>query len=314
MRLLLILLAVLPACAEPRANSSEPQRIRVFVLAGQSNMEGQAVVDLVHEKHYNGGRGTLIRLMEDPRKASKFRHLRDAGGKWAERDDVRVWYRAGEDARLKAGKLSSGYAVYPGRHHFGPELQFGHVIGDAVDAPVLLLKAAWGGKSLYKDFRPPSAGGDVGPYYTKMLAECHEVLDNLGKYFPDYAGRGYEIAGFVWFQGWNDMFDKAAVADYESNLAHLIRDVRKHFNSARLPVVVGETGNASNEIFRANQAVIATRPEFADNIRFVKTRAFLRPKEHSPNVGHSHHWFGNAESYFLIGDSFGHAMLSILGK
>lgn len=30
----------------------------------------------------------------------------------------------------------------------GPELGFGWVMGDALDAPVLLMKCAWGGKSL----------------------------------------------------------------------------------------------------------------------------------------------------------------------
>jgi len=309
----LILLAILPACAAPDASPPKPQRIQVFVLAGQSNMEGQAVVDLDHEKHYNGGRGTLARLLDDPEQATRFRHLRDASGSWTERDDVHVWYRAGKDARLKAGKLSIGYAVYPGKHHFGPELQFGHVIGDALDAPVLLVKTAWGGKSLFKDFRSPSAGGTVGPYYTKMLAECREALDNLGRYFPEYDGREYEIAGFVWFQGWNDMYDKQAVADYESNLAHLIRDVRKHFALPNLPIVVGETGNAGKATFRANQAAISKRAEFAGNLIFVPTREFLRPREQSPNVGHGHHWFGNAESYFLIGDAFGQAMLELLG-
>ena len=41
------------------------------------------------------------------------------------------------------------------------------------------------------------------------------------------------------------------------------------------------------------------------NAVFVKTTDFARPAELSPNTGHGHHWFGNAESYFLIGDALG---------
>ena len=83
-------------------------------------------------------------------------------------------------------------------------MQCGWVIGDYFTDQVLLVKTAWGGKSLYKDFRPPSSGGQVGPYYTKMIAEVREALANLKTDFPSYDGAGYELAGFVWYQGWND--------------------------------------------------------------------------------------------------------------
>jgi len=301
-----------------RADRAAKGPVKVFILAGQSNMEGQAVVDLDHEKYYNSGRGNLEHVMKDPAKAHLYKHLRDKKGRWVVRDDVWVWYMAGK-GRLKSGKLSIGYAVYPGKHHFGPELQFGHVIGNHLDEQVLLIKTAWGGKSLYKDFRPPSSGGQVGPYYTKMLEQIRDVLAHLKKHFPQYdppagGGRGYEIVGFVWFQGWNDMFDKAAVAEYEQNLANLIKDVRKEFKAPNLPVVIGETGNAGNAAFRAAQAAVAKRREFKGSVGFVPTRAFLRPAKESPNVGHGHHWFGNAESYFLIGNAMGEQMKKLLAK
>jgi hypothetical protein len=62
--------------------------LKVFVLAGQSNMEGQGVVDLDHPEHYNGGRGTLQRLLQDPDKAETFKHVRDREGRWVAREDV----------------------------------------------------------------------------------------------------------------------------------------------------------------------------------------------------------------------------------
>jgi hypothetical protein len=48
------------------------------------------------------------------------------------------------------------------------------------------------------------------------------------------------------------------------------------------------------------------------NALFIKTTEFARPMELSPNPGHGHHWFGNAESYFLIGDALGEGMKSLL--
>ena len=147
-----------------------------------------------------------------------------------------------------------------------------------------------------------------------MRAECREALDNLGRYFPEYDGREYEIAGFVWFQGWNDMFDDDATASYEENMVHLIRDVRKRLSLPKLPVVVGETGNGNNEVVRAAQKAATERPEFRGNVAFVATAQYRRHAEEGPNVGHGHHWFGNAESYFLIGRDLGEAMLSLMGS
>lgn len=290
--------------------------LQVFILAGQSNMQGQGVVDLDHPRYYNGGRGIFNTVIRESKTPERYAHLKDDDGNWTERGDV--WARYQTAHELKRGPLTIGFTGYEGKHHIGPELQIGHRLGDALDEQVLLIKTAWGGKSLHKDFRPPSAGGETGEYYTKMVAEVREALANLKEDFPEYDGRGYEIAGFIWFQGWNDMFDKQANAQYEANLVHLIHDVRKEFDRPKLPVVIGELGNggenagANMQTIRKAQAAAAARDEFKGNVVFVKTTDFARPKEDSPNVGHGHHWFGNAESYFLIGDALGAAMVNLL--
>ena len=290
--------------------------LRIFILAGQSNMEGQGVVDLDHPKYYNGGKGILKNVMKNPKMSHLYGHLTDSNGDWVTRDDVHVRFRV--KGGLKKGGLSIGYTGYNGRHHIGPELQFGHVVGDAIEEPVLLVKTAWGGKSIHKDFRPPSSDGKTGEFYNRMIAEVHEALNNLAKDFPSLEGREVKLSGLVWFQGWNDMFDEKAREEYESNLANLIKDVRDEFDEPDLPVVIGELGNGGHKAgkkmlaIRTAQAAAANRQEFTGTVAFVKTTSFARPAEASPNVGHGHHWFGNAESYFLIGDALGREMLKVL--
>ncbi|MCE9531695.1 MAG: hypothetical protein K8T89_11320 [Planctomycetes bacterium] len=314
----LFLLTCFLLCIAPDVRAADPQKpVQVFILAGQSNMEGQAVADL-EGKNYNDGRGTLKALLADPAKAALVKHLSNAKGGWAVRDDVWVRYQR-EKQPLLAGPLTVGFSVYGGMHHFGPELQYGHATGDHFANQVLLIKTAWGGKSLYKDFRPPSSGGEVGPYYTKMIAEIREALTNLKMDFPAYADQGYELAGFVWYHGWNDGVDpKKAVPEYEQNLVNLIKDVRKDLKAANLPVVIGElTGpwvNAPGEwaTLRKAQAAAADRPEFKGNVLFVPTHDFVRPAKESPNPGHGHHEFGNAETYFLVGDALGKGMVKLL--
>ena len=284
--------------------------IKVFLLAGQSNMEGHAVADLDHAEHYNGGRGTLHAVLEDETVAKTYGHWLDREGDWSIRDDVYVSYRP-ERGPMKVGPLSIGYAVHQGEHHFGPELEFGRVMGDHFEEPVLLVKTCWGGKSLMEDFRPPRSGGEVGPFYLKMIEEYREAIAELGTRFPELKGMKTELAGFVWFQGWNDMYVDGALDAYAENLSNLVKDVREELNAPALPFVVGQTGNADNQALWEGQKAATLRPEFKGQAMYVPTRSFLRDPEQSPNQGHAHHWFGNAESYLRVGDGLGQAMVKL---
>jgi alpha-galactosidase len=68
-----------------------------------------------------------------------------------------------KEPKLK-GKLYAGMCAGDDHQmHMGPELGFGWSVGDAFNTDgtndkVLLVKIAWGGKSLEVDFRPPSSG------------------------------------------------------------------------------------------------------------------------------------------------------------
>ena len=287
---------------------SGPAPVKVFILAGQSNMEGAGAIRGNLER--NGGQGSLEYLVKDPATAPRFAHLVDDKGEWVVRDDVWIWYFD------RKGGLTVGYGARDDR--IGPELQFGHVVGDRLDEQVLLIKVAWGGKSLAQDFRPPSRGGEVGPYYTEMFQHVREVLANLKTHFPKYKGQGYEIVGFGWHQGWNDRVNQAFNDEYETNLAHFIRDVRKELAIEKLPFVIAETGMSGREethpralsLMRA-QAAVAQYEEFQGNVAFVGTRDFYRAPEVSPS-NQGYHWNSNAETYFLIGDGMGKAMLELI--
>ena len=179
--------------------------VRVFILAGQSNMEGHGFV--AAEPKRNGGRGSLEFLVKEAATAQRFAPLVDAAGQWRTRDDVRVSYLD------RQGPLTVGYGARP--EMIGPELGFGWVMGDALQEPVLLIKCAWGGKSLAVDFRPPSAGkppyslGEkvdaaieqdpalVGKYYRETLTLTKAALASIKDLVPGSDGR-YVLSGFAW--------------------------------------------------------------------------------------------------------------------
>ena len=280
--------------------------VKVFILAGQSNMEGQGSVD--HDGI--GGKGNLVWSMANSKSAGKMKKLKNEKGEWVVRDDVQISFKVGGDKVLKGGLTVgyTGYAADGSRRHMGPELGFGFVMGDYYQEPVLLVKTAWGGKSLYADFRPPSSGGKVGPCYTKMVEEVRAALAELG-------GQKYEIAGFYWQQGWNDMCEAPAIAEYAKNLVNLVKDLRKEFKVPNMPVVVGQLGNegpvTEGAMFEFRKAQEEGTKQIKNAV-FIKTTDFARPAELSPCPGHGHHWFANAESYFLIGDAAGEGMKSLL--
>ncbi len=292
------------------AATGKPEPVKVFILAGQSNMQGAGAI--VAKPEHNDGKGSLEYLVRNRATAKRFAHLVDRKGEWTARDDVWIWYFE------RVGKLSVGYGSKKDR--IGPELQFGHVVGDRYEEPVVLIKVAWGGKSLAKDFRPPSSGGEVGPYYTELIQHVREVLGDLKKHFPAYRGQGYEIVGFGWHQGWNDRINQAFNDEYEKNLANFIRDVRKELGIEKLPFVIAETGMSGHEekhpralsLMQA-QAAVAKHREFKGNVAFVGTKDFYRPPEESPSR-QGYHWNSNAETYFLIGDAMGKAMIDLVSR
>jgi len=311
--------------------------IKVFILAGQSNMEGKAKVSVMEYQ------------AKQPATRELYQHVYK-DGKWIERDDVWIKYR-----EVK-GKLTVGYHKPPS---IGPELGFGIVVGDHYAEPVLLIKTAWGGRSLQRDFRSPSAGfpapavlektlaeqkkkkpettlDDIkkpyGASYREMLDEVNGTLANLKTHFPAYAGQGYEIAGFIWFQGWNDMINTEATAEYTVNLTHFIRDVRKDFKAPKMPFVVGEMGvdgvNAAGNVkkFKAAQAAVMDVAEFKGNVALVKTDKFwdmeadaIFRKGWRENVeawnkvgsDFPYHYLGSPKTMLQIGRAFGDAVLEL---
>jgi len=139
------------------------------------------------------------------KREGKFPWLVDAAGEWTVRDDVYF-----QEARLaKDGKGSPLSPTSNGRT-IGPELGFGHVMGTYHDEQVLLIKTAQGNRSLGFDFRPPSSGRTdpdskwESLEYKLMVEGVRKTLDKIDEVVPGYKGQGYEIAGFVWWQGHKD--------------------------------------------------------------------------------------------------------------
>jgi alpha-galactosidase len=305
------------------ASFSTANPLKVYILAGQSNMEGHAKLS------------SFDHIGMDPKTAPILKEMRGESGEPVELEDVWITYRTGnEEDQPGVGKLTSGFGARrvstEDGGKIGPEFTFGIYTRKYVNEPILIIKTAWGGKSINTDFRPPSAGpyefnkkqletlkkqgediakmkaernAKVGRYFRMMMQHVRSVLADPGKIHPGYNAKdGYELSGFVWFQGWNDMVDSGTYPDrgekggydqYSEVMAHFIRDVRSGLNSPNLPFVIGVMGAGGptdlygprqqrykniHQYFRDSMAAPASLSEFIGNVTAVLTEKYWDPE------------------------------------
>ncbi len=186
--------------------------------------------------------------------------------------------------------------------------------------------------------RPPRPFNqdNAGHFWSEMVNHVNKVLGSPGDYHPAYdASKGFEVAGFVWFQGFNDQFDPEYRGNYAENMKLFINDIREEVKTPNMPFVIGVLGTArtkegvdANEVSRA-QRKAAEFPEFKDNVRAVES--YTQYSDYSHNVyikgwpKHYHEWdtvgsdrpyhyLGSGAFFVRLGDSFANALAGLIAK
>jgi len=350
----------LPAAAAPAATQPKKGPVKVFILAGQSNMDGQAQVR------------TIDFLGEDPEpaRAALLKVFKPDGSNFVTRADVWVANPGVYDI------LQPGFG---GRKNYdklgtciGPEYAFGYYLGAALTNQVLLIKYGPGGTSLNTAWRPPSAGpiGDpkldaaeldaatvekwfkghpgkvLGCQYRLLVDIVRDTLAHLKQHFPAYDEQaGYEICGFVWFQGYNDL--GCPQETYARNLQCLIKDLRKDLQAPQMKAVIGVMGingvkneGGKQKALRNAQRSMNTVPEFKGNVKAIETAPLLDPRvvdlltagwlndrdlKKNPITAEERallaratsnkgfHYNGEGRFFILLGKSFAATMLELMG-
>ena len=286
------------------ANINKP--VQVFIMLGENNMVGEGHV------HGLDVEGTLEYTVF---KKLRFQHLIDPRYfQWTttRSDVVRHVAVSGEEFNVRRNEW---LGMHDGQHHIGPELQFGYIMGEVLDSPVLLLKSCSNTKSLGVDLLPPGSArfeydgymyagyGDeqfrwlkgttpkpvtienwyAGREYDLVVSNIKTVLSNIGTYYP--GATEYEIVGFVLWQGESDVRIPALVTRYEQNLVQLIRQLRLDLNEHDAKFTIATIGNDGMDmdgnaltVLKAQLAVGdgKTYPEFASNVRTVDIRPSYR--------------------------------------
>ena len=154
----------------------------------------------------------------------------------------------------------------------------------------------------------------AGKQWDDDLANAKKVLSELETYYP--GAKGYEVAGFFWWQGEKDAGNEAHASKYEENLVALIKALRAEFKAPAAKFVIGTMGEAkkgmtdnTGKVLAAHLAVDGTSgkyPEFKGNVATVYTHPMARGGSGNGHYGK------NAKVYMDVGISMGDAMVGLL--
>lgn len=182
------------------------EETRVFLFAGQSNMEGadSKVADIERFPPFEG--------VGEPRK------------------DVLFSYVLGRDNKSR----SDGWGpLEPVRDMVGPELSFARKVTRHTDGPIAIIKVAAGGTHLGGDWNPDEPQGfEMYPLFLETVRSSLAALDEKGV--------DYRLEGLMWHQGENDMFVDEYRENYGANLTNFLARVRADLEAPDLRVYVGE--------------------------------------------------------------------------
>jgi hypothetical protein len=297
----LLLGNILCSCGTADAGFFSARRplVRIFILAGDDNVEGYASIPQLHD----------LATHSDTREA--YQHwLQEDGKQWKVRDDVFVSYDHERDKDWLHGPLTvKGFGAKP--NTFGPEVEFGHVLGDIFDEPVILLKAGWSHRSLDKDFRAPWDTQSGGFQWFRLMSSLKQTIENLETILgPEYKHARHQVSGLVWWHGYSD-FEKGAVRNYGENLENLLKALRSEI-TLFLPIAVAELGGqgtvevSSEELaFREMQQSVVDHPYLKRTTVFVPTSTYVVKASDADldaqEIDTYQHYYGRADTMMAIG-------------
>ncbi|MFN3241985.1 MAG: sialate O-acetylesterase [Planctomycetota bacterium] len=313
--------------------------VQVFVVMGQSNTLEMGKV--------RGGEGSLEHAVKEE---GLYPFLIDDSGAWTRRQDVRNVHVMGSGGPGKSRVKRNDWLTISG-NKIGIEQGIGHQLGNAIDAPVLILKSSIGNRSLGWDLLPPGSesyeftdpkdgktyvyagygqspmrwekgtepepiGWTAGCQFAGDVARAKAVLKDLDKYDP--GAKKYEIAGFLWWQGDKDRYDAGLASKYGENLVRLVAALREEFDAPKARFVCATLGQTEKGRAKGNEKEILegmfALSDAGKNRKLKGAVATVYTHPLSMGSSSNAHYGGNAKTYMNVGLAMGEAMVELLGK
>ena len=273
----LLLLTMYPVYPDMLQKPELGKKIKVFLLAGQSNMEGRADANKL-----------LPRDQERLLYAQK---------------NVRLAFNYEPVCPLKAVKPSPEIAeIYQRDLIFGPELFFGITLSEAwPDEKILLIKRTEGATSLHGCWNPQwskDKAAVVGEVHGTKLYQA--LIGYIDQVLSEYEQDEYEICAMLWVQGESDSGNKIAAAAYGGNLQQFISHIRQDVENDTLPFLLFQVG--SGKVVEGMKQTAQLVP----NVTFIPQSMKPTSANFYPRMGNGHY---NYEGMKKLGQRFAEAFL-----
>ena len=306
----------------------EAPKPRLFLLAGQSNMQGNIDTGLANEIINELGKTEITTLAARLENSldNWYRTNNDGYAMYAYSEE-NISFLATELLRLKEDEIVGDKLSRPNEtvvcsfndgtlffleqncgKPFGPELTLGHYLAKNNRTPTSLIKVAVGGTTLYTDWLSPTAAANVGRAVGLQYEALKARINSLQS-APDSVNLGCvqatcEWSAFIWFQGENDSFDFENANSYEENLRTFIADIRVETGAPNLPVVIVGTGYWAQSM-EFGSVVATAQQNVADgdnSVALVRTDDLSRFFHYDP------------PSQMIIGERIGVALDTLLSQ
>ncbi len=235
-----LLVCTMTACLASSVRlSKQVESIPLFILAGQSNMHGQA--------------GDAAAYPGDPLQLDPTIPFY-----WAiPHTEVMARLRPNALRRSKGWVgLGPQSGLFPAGH-FGPEISFARKLTQFRGSPVAVFKFSLGGAGLARDWKRPGEQG----LYDQFCEEYHRAIKQMRE-----QGQEPEPQAFVWIQGEEDSLKPEWTSQYPARLELLIQDFRENqLGQPDLPVMLGldeqyPSVSDNPQVIEAQEAIAATDP------------------------------------------------------
>lgn len=257
----------------------QPQKkTKVFLLAGQSNMDGRGDASKLSEAE--------IKLLANASQKIHFIYKGTVG------EGNAIRYNGPLDFTNPWNFVKQKFRV---EKCFGPELFFGvELVKNHPEHDYLFIKRSQGGTSLYGAWNPNWSVGKARFFNEqdkpKLYKDFIDLVDaELAKLQPD----SYEIIGMLWVQGETDSNTSngpTATDTYQENLENLINSVRGHYNIPELPFLILGVGSK-----KVQNSMVQVSNKLT-NVSFIERSQDVNKSNYTPI--YTHKWKGKAVGHY----------------
>ncbi len=254
------------------------QKTKVFLLAGQSNMDGRGDASKLSEAE--------MKLLANASQKIHFIYKGTVG------EGNAIQYKGALDFTNPWSFVKQKFRI---EKCFGPELFFGvELVKNYPKQDYLIIKRSQGGTSLYGAWNP-NWSFEKASFFNeqnkpKLYQDFIDLVDaELAELHPD----SYEIVGMLWVQGETDSNTSngsVAANTYHLNLENLINSVRGHYDIPDLPFLILGVGSK-----KVQKAMVQVSNKLT-NVSYIERSQDVNRSNYTPI--YTHKWNGKPVGHY----------------